>query len=132
MVFAQHGSYHLDVKNNVVIAKLEGTWNKETAESFAQDFQTIAKDLAPPWGHLVYLDEWELCSPDMFPIIANLVEWCIQSGLSHAANVYHASAMKTAFMNQMVVEQTDGFIRVVFDNEYDAIDWLAEAGFHVS
>lgn len=129
MQFEQHGHFELWQSNNVLCARLHGTWNQVAAENFAEQLKRYALQMPKPWGHLVYLSDWELCSPDVFPVITELVDWCIENHLTKVANVYTYSYIKEGFVNKMVVEQQGGFERVVFDNEKEAIEWLACKGF---
>jgi len=128
-MFEQHGSYKVWAQNNMVIADLKGAWNKEAALNFEQEFMKVAQEMPEKWGHLVYLNDWELCDPAMFPVIERLVTWCIRHGLTRAANVYPKSAVKEEFINKMVVDEFGEFKRAVFDNEIDAKQWLAKYGF---
>jgi len=51
-------------------------------------FKSIARPLSQqPWGHLVYLDDWELGVPEITPIIQNLVDWCTHNGLKKSAQI---------------------------------------------
>ena len=130
MPFDQHGEYKIWVKGKVLYATLHGSWNEQAAENYARDFKRQAKSLPKPWGHIVYLNNWELCTPEMFPIITELVDWCIANGLERAANVFERSRTKEGFVNKMVAQQEGAFVRAVFDNEEDAVNWLAAEGFH--
>lgn len=131
MQFEQHGHFQLWTKNNVLCARLHGTWNQVAAENYATEFKKVAKQLARPWAHLVYMNDWELCSPDVFPVIKELVDWCIENELTRVANVYTYSYIKEGFVNKMVTEQQGSFQRVVFDNEFEAVEWLNYEGFEV-
>lgn len=132
MQFEQHGSFKIWTVNNVVISKVYGIWNQIAAENYADEFQRHANKLTPPWAHLVYLNDWELCSPDVFPVVNDLVEWCIKKQLIRAANVFSPSYIKEGFVNKVVLQQQGEFQRVVFDNENEAIQWLADEGFNIS
>jgi hypothetical protein len=129
MKFEAHGDFEIWVEQNTLFASLKGTWNKEAAERFEEAFMESATALGEEWGHLVYLNDWELCDSGMFPVIQRLVDWCIENGLKRAANVYSPSTMKSEFLNKMIVEERDGFVRRVFDNAKDAANWLTECGF---
>lgn len=125
----QHGTYKLWRHKNVIYAELNGTWNDIAAQNFSKEFKEIAKDYTQAWGHLVYLDEWELCSPEVFEIIEELVSWCLNKGLTRAAQVYSPSIIKKKFLGQMVVEQHGLFKRAVFDCPEKATAWLKTEGF---
>ncbi|MCC2615559.1 hypothetical protein LJ739_04825 [Aestuariibacter halophilus] len=132
MVFEQHGSFRLWCHGNVVYAELSGTWNKETAEQFAGEFKTLAQQVDKPWAHMVYLQDWELCSAEVFAVIQALVDWCLEHGLVRAAQVYPPSTMKREFLDRMVVERKGQFQRAVFDNAYQGALWLTHEGFEAN
>jgi hypothetical protein len=130
--FAEHGSFTLTVENNVIVATLNGSWNKEAAVAYKNQFMHVAQPLiGNPWGHIVYLDEWELCEAEMFQVIIPLVTWCIDNGLQKAAHIYSKSAIKKHFLDQMVVERHGDFERCIFTSKTEAADWLAESDFIV-
>lgn len=131
MKFEQHGNFKIWTINNVIMSKVHGTWNQVAAENYSDEFQQQARTLSKPWAHVVYLNDWELCSPDVFPVINDLVDWCIANGLTKAVNIFSPSYIKEGFVNKMVVQEQGNFKRVVFDNEKDALDWLAQQGFSV-
>lgn len=130
--FESHGSFNLSVSNNILIARLSGSWNKECAEDFSMHFRIKASRLlGKPWGHLVFLDNWDLSVPEMQPIVTELVAWCIENGLEKSAQVYDSSAVKGHSLDQMVVKQRGGFERRVFSEPDKAIIWLKQYGFIV-
>lgn len=129
MRYQQHGNYHLWIEDKTLFAEVTGSWNKETALSFENDFKKLASSLSGDWAHLVYLDDWDLCTPDVFSIIESLVSWCIENGLKRAANVYFGSSLKDAIVNKMIVQKEGEFLRAVFDNPKDAVTWLTMEGF---
>lgn len=130
MQFSAHGHYKIWLIERTVYAQLWGSWNEEAALQFEQDFKTKASALTGPWAHMVYLNDWELGTPDMLPIIERLVKWCIDNGLQRAANIYLPSTLKSDLLNKMIVQQQGDFIRAVFDNPQDGAAWLTEQGYH--
>lgn len=127
-----HGSFKLSVSNNIVIARLSGSWNKECAEDFAINFKIKVRPLlGKPWGHLFFLDNWDLGVPEILPIVTNLVTWCIENGLEKSAQVYNDSMIKKYSLDQMVVKQKRGFERQVFAEPDKAMIWLSQYGFIV-
>lgn len=127
-----HGEFKLCLSHNIVIARLSGAWNKECAQAFDSHFKKIAQPLiGQRWGHLVLLDDWELGTPDLAPIIASLVEWCITNGLERSAQVYNEAMAKRFFLDQMVKEKIGNFERHIFKKEHDALEWLSQNGFTI-
>tara|TARA_R110001583_G_scaffold33943_3_gene114541 strand:- start:696 stop:1112 length:417 start_codon:yes stop_codon:yes gene_type:complete len=132
MKFESHGKFTIWTEKSTVFAELLGSWNEESALQFELEFKKIASTMPDQWGHLVYLDDWELCVPEMFEIIERLVIWCINNGLMRAANIYQESSIKSGVLNKMIIQKQGNFERVVFDNDLDASRWLTEAGFPTS
>lgn len=130
--FSHHGSFQLKVSGNVLIATLSGSWNVQTAEAFAEEFMQKAQSLMQQsWGHLVLLEDWDLGVPEIIPIVERLVTWCIENGLTRAAQVYSPSMIKQYQLNEMVVEEFGAFQRHSFSDQQKAQAWLAESGFHL-
>lgn len=125
-------SYKIWVDKQVLYAELEGAWGSDIAQNFANDFKDAATAFNDDWGHLVYLDGWELCSEEMIKIIQDLVDWCIENGLKRAAQVYAPSMVKKEFLDEMVVEEFGEFKRAVFGNAVDAKNWLENEGFNTT
>lgn len=126
----KHGEYDITVEGSVLIARLKGSWNEEAAIAFERDFMAAAKPLMHShWGHLVYLDDWNLAVPEIGPVIERLVGWCIEAGLKRSAQVYSPSMLKRYQLDLMVVEELGDFKRRVFAEDTAAIQWLAEEGF---
>lgn len=132
-MFEPHGSYQLAVNGNILVASLHGAWNIEAAESFSEDFKKAASVLIEnDWGHLVFLDDWDMGIPGVKDIIIELVQWCISKNLCCAAHVYSASVFKESYVNGVVVEQLGRFVRHAFDDSGQAMNWLKAEGFYFS
>jgi len=131
--FPPHGTYSLKISNNIIVARLASSWNKECAQNYAEDFKSIARPLSQqPWGHLVYLDDWELGVPEITPIIQNLVDWCTHNGLKKSAQIYCHSMTKKYSLDKMIIDRCDDFERQIFTDELPAISWLGSYGFTLS
>lgn len=126
-VFQAHGESDVWQKDAIVYANLRGSWNKEAALEFQAAFKRVAEPLrGKPWAHMVYLHEWDLCAPDVFPVIEDLVAWCLDNNLVRAAQIYPPSMIKKQFIDQMVVEELGDFKRATFDNQDSALEWLCK------
>lgn len=127
---SHHGHFSIEVNGNVLCAVLSGSWNIETAEAFADDFMQKSQPLlGKPWGHLVILEDWDLGVPEIVPVVERLVKWCIENGLTRAAQVYSPSMIKQYHLNEMVVEEFGPFQRHSFSQQQEAEAWLAESSF---
>lgn len=129
MKFESHGHFTIWNQGNIVFAELIGSWNEESALLFEHEFKKIASTMPDQWGHLVYLDDWELCVPEMIEIVERLVAWCISHGLVRAANIYQSSSLKSGVINKMIVQKQGNFERAVFNNDLDGAIWLTQEGF---
>ena len=84
-----HGHFDMWIDNRVLLAKLKGQWNGEMAHIFSQNMKELAATFeGQKWGHIVYLDDWELGTPELEPIINELVTWVTNHGLVRTAQVY--------------------------------------------
>jgi hypothetical protein len=129
---SKHGDFDIEVSGNVVCATLSGSWNSQTAEEFSRQLIIQASPLkGGSWGHLVLLEGWDLGVPEIVPVIEELVTWCIEHGLTRAAQVYSSSMIKQYQLNEMVVEKFGEFQRNSFENQHEAESWLAASGFHL-
>ncbi|WP_445767155.1 hypothetical protein [Rheinheimera sp.] len=116
-------------EQRVILASINGSWNRFTAEDYASEFKALAVPLAgADWAHIVYLDNWQLGVPEMEPVIKQLLHWCIRHNLRYAAQVYCPDMLKKYQLDRMIVS-THSFERRVYPNEQDAFAWLASIGF---
>ena len=80
-----HGHYDLWLDNQVVLARIKGQWNEDMSKQFSQALKDISAPLTQgAWAHIVYLDDWELGTPDIEPVIKDLAIWAIQHGLKRS------------------------------------------------
>lgn len=129
MEYKPHGNYRIWCEGNTLHAELLGAWNMEAALAYTKDFIEQASAFEGDWAHIVYLDNWELATPDVTAEAERLVEWCIAHGLKRAAQVYKPSGLKRAVINKMVVEQLGDFKRATFDDPETAAQWIIDEGF---
>lgn len=128
--FSEHGSFSLHISGNILVAHVADSWNKECAQLFSQQFKLQVKPLlGEDWGHLVYLDDWELGVPEIEPIIHDLVAWSIKNGLKCSANIFSESMAKKYFLDKMIVEKIGDFEKQTFTEEQAAINWLTSCGY---
>lgn len=122
--------FHLWQEQQVIMAVVNGSWDRRTAEDYATEFMQLALPLSDaPWAHIVYLDHWQLGVPDIEPVIQRLVQWCINHQLRYAAQIYCPHMVKQYQLERMIIDQTEHFERRVYPNQAEAFAWLAEKGF---
>lgn len=127
-----NSKFQLWHEQHVILAVVNGSWDRRTAEEYALEFKKLATTLFDsPWAHIVYLDQWELGVPEIEPVIKELVQWCITHNLRFAAQVYCPHMVKRYQLERMIVERTEHFERRVYPTQYEAFQWLASEGFHM-
>ena len=103
------------------------------AQQYAAAFRQAGQSMPNrPWGHIVYLDDWELGTPDIEPVIVELVGWAIENSLTRSAQVYSPSMLKKYQLDRMIAESLGEFERRTFKDESSAFDWLKHEGFGVA
>jgi len=127
-----HGHFDMWIDNRVLLARLKGQWNEEMAKVFSQNMKELAATFeGKKWAHIVYLDDWELGTPEFEPIINELVAWVIDHGLVRTAQVYSPNMLKKYQLDRMISEKIGEFERRVYPEELAAFSWLASEGFPV-
>ena len=125
------GEFSLRLDGRVVVAHASGISNASNVLDFSRRFKQLVKSLSPgPWAHIVYLDDWQLGTPDIEPIVTQLVKWCEMRQLVYTAQVLNPHALKEYQLERMV-QQGDTHTLRRFDNESDAFRWLEINGFGV-
>ncbi|GAB1623949.1 hypothetical protein AAOGI_39990 [Agarivorans albus] len=126
-----HGDYQLYLLDNLLIASAQGAWNQAISEHFAEDFKRIGQSLAAPWAHLVLLEQWELAVPEAELAISELQQWCIQTGMSHVAQVFSFSPLKQYQLQRMLPAEQH-YTKQVFLEVSRATQWLSQQGFEAA
>ncbi|WP_421722732.1 hypothetical protein [Bacterioplanoides sp.] len=125
----QHGEYKISVSGRILVATVGGSWNEETALAYSEDLRSAAQPLITgDWGHIVFLEEWNLGVLEIVPVIEELVTWCLANGMKRSALVYPPSVLKRLQLHGMITEQGD-FRRQSFATEQEAMEWLNAAGY---
>lgn len=127
------GNYVIRADNNVVIVHIKGAWDLPIAEQFSLEFKRVGRQLSrTPWAHLVYFDEWALSTPDVEPVINEMLVWAQINNMTHTARVYKDHALKTYQLNRMLdaEKQKDTICHV--ETASEGFEWLSKHGFHVN
>lgn len=128
-----HGLFDLKVKGQVLTLVAKGQWNFEAALEFEQEWIKLATPISQaPWAHVVYLDEWDLNTPDVEPVITRVVGWSVTHKMTHVAQIYSPSLLKKYELDKMVGDKDLPFKKQVFWKEDEALEWLASCGFEVT
>ena len=126
----EHGSFEIEVINQVVVLRSFGAWNVETAIHMRNDFQQIASKIANrPWACLVDLRSWELGGPEIWSPIERLNMWCDQNNQKLEAVVCSLLIQKHLLENAqkaLLHSETE-----FFDNINKAKIWLNTKGYEI-
>jgi len=125
-----HGSFHLWVDNQVLLGRISGAWNEEEGWLYFKKIKEITKPIIhKPWAMILYLNDWELTTPETEQASRALVNWTWQHKLARVAEVYDASIVKQLQIDRLVKEGPSGFKRRQFSNETEAFAWLDSQGY---
>jgi hypothetical protein len=127
----QHGEFKIWRDARVVCVYLNGSWNRETAVEFSEQFKRACSPLLDgnKWAQVAYFDDWELGVPEIEPVIRQFIEWARDNQLTHIAHVYRLSKIKRYQLNKMVPDNFGSILRQSFEVDENAFAWLAEQGF---
>ena len=118
------------VSNQIIILKAKDQWNAEAALAFEEEWyklvSTIDNNL---WGHIALLDDGDLNTPDVEPIIRRMVVWSIEHNMTHVAQVFSPSFLKKHELAKMIDDKNLPFTKNIFTTPDEAIDWLNTEGF---
>ena len=128
-MFEAHGSFKATIHKNVLLVDIIGPWNLETAIEYQHFIEEITAPLVGfPWAMITDLYDWELYTPDCYPIIHQLVNECIESGLQREAVVSPEKSVKRRPF-QVYRAQYPQFTRTFFTQYDQARQWLAGQNF---
>lgn len=128
--YAQKGGFKVWSKDRIVFAILRGIWNKDTSLRYANAIKQCAQPLTvEPWGHIAYLDDWILGSPEIEPVIKALGGWGVENDLRRLAIVYTPNTLKSYQLKKMVLESQGEFVLHYYADVESAFAWLEAEGF---
>jgi hypothetical protein len=126
----EHGRFEVWFDSTVIYAALYGSTNAELITRFSDEIKRVASENMPEqWGHVVWLEDWELTTPETEPFIQSLTGWCIENGLIRAAQVFSPSMIKRYQLDKMVTAEEGAFTRRQFRTTSEAAAWMQREGF---
>ena len=129
----EHGRFEVWTDSNIVYAALFGSTNEELMTHFGDELKLAAGKLETRhWGHIVWLENWQLGTPETEPVVQDLTRWCIDNGLIRAAQIFSPSTIKRFQLDKMVKAQEGLFIRQQFKSTSEAVQWMRSEGFEVN
>lgn len=122
------GSYKLFSKDKVLLAIPFGISSDRIAKTYADDLKSAVKKFdGQPWAHIVYLNNWQLGTPEVEPIISELSQWCIANNLKNTALIDTGNSIRQYQNDKMLSKDTqqNDYQRQSFSDVDSAIEWLA-------
>lgn len=127
-----HGLFDLTTSGQILTLEAQGQWNLEAALEFEEKWIDLATPIShSPWAHVALLDQWQLNTPEVEPIITRIVAWSASHNMTHVAQVFSPSLLKKYELDKMVGKEDLPFEKQVFTNRRDAEAWLASCGFQL-
>ena len=129
-VFNPHGQFHIALSHQVVKVVCKGAWNLETMQLYAKACSEQVRPLfGQQWAMLSDINEWELATPDVEPLLIETFKQAIVLGLKREAVVNSSGTVKLDQFNITLPAIPNDFERRFFTTESEARQWLAEEGF---
>ncbi len=91
MILSMHYNIEVIEKRRLMIAKIYGIWNIETAQEYTSEYREMAKPLLSTkengWAKLSILTNWKSSYPEIAEIIGKHIIWCRDHGARWIAYV---------------------------------------------
>ncbi|WP_108649965.1 hypothetical protein [Dongshaea marina] len=125
MTLKEHGTFTLEIRQEILLINPIGAWNLEMAQHFCADYREFCRELIEqPWGSLLDFGQWQLGPPDMWQPIEELAVW-----LSHRHHSFEAVICPLSIQKQLIkrrFEITPGLITEFFDDWDKAFAWCLQ------
>jgi hypothetical protein len=129
MSFSLHFTIDADLDRRLIIEKIYGTWKKETADEYHEEFVKVAQPLTgSKWAKVINLTNWKSSYPEMVSVIGNHLRWCRENGMILSVNIIENPVTRSQLKKMFALGNT-GPISEIVRNEQDAEKILAENGF---
>lgn len=128
-MFKSHGAFDLTLNGRILEADIKGAWNVETAHDYSASVGKFINVLSgEPWALISIVDDFELFTPECYPVIVKLAEKAYRSGLVNEAFVNYTDSIKMQVFKAKIDAFPD-FQRGFFRTKVDALNWLKQQGF---
>lgn len=136
-MYAAHGYYDIYVKGQTLFIEAYGPWNLEAAK----DFDSLVREKVTAhlkgsrWAMIANLHGQGLYTPESIPILQELHNWRIESGLRHIAIIHDsretdgAGITKTQFNQVYEADRHNTCIERYFKFLTEAEEWLQSEGY---
>lgn len=129
MTFSMHFTVDLDLDRKVVYEKIYGTWKKDTAEAYHEEFMKVTGPVVGQrWAKVVNLTNWKSSYPDIIKVVGEHLRWCRENGMVMSINIIDNPITKTQLKKMFAIGGTVKMSKIVRSRE-DAERILVENGF---
>lgn len=103
-----HGHFTLWRENQLIVAKVYGAWSVDTAADYATQLKELALSMnGQPWARMVFLDQWQLGTPDFEKVMKDLMSWCVSHQLKYTAYVFQPSHLREHQLDKLINQASD-------------------------
>jgi len=128
-----HGSFDMWLDNQVLLVRIHGAWNEEEAKLYFTTLkETVKEIIKQPWAMIVYLNDWELGTPETDQIAAEVIQWCMENYQRKVAIVYSPNLVKKLQIKRISVKSLGVIEQRSFPQEDEAFGWLKSEGYAVN
>lgn len=128
MNWNQHGSYHLEWRGDVLVARYEGVWNEVASRKLHRDAKALWQAHEGRWAMVSLFDEWEGATPEAFQRWMDFFLDATAHGLGAYA-VKMPTGLLATVVEPVVKETTSRVERRECEDLPDALSWLGSLGF---
>lgn len=123
----EHGSYRMELIDQVLVLRAYGAWNLETTQRWSEEYLALADKLkAEPWACLVDLTEWGCGPQECIPCVDKVNEWGNVNNQS-----YEVVICQSLFQQKIlkgVHQKLSNVETEFFQDESQAWQWLQSVG----
>lgn len=129
-MYEAHGEFTIKLSGSILQVSIIGAWNLETALAYQQEVQAVmtGKKLGT-FAMITDINQWDLFTPDVAPIIRRLVREAVSGGLTHEAVIHKTSSIKLEYF-KTPESLRNNLTRKVFSNTDEALIWLENNGYY--
>ncbi len=131
MVFYAHGSFDLDVRGEVILVTIEGSWNLEQVKRFFEAYKPFVRRQAlRKFGVVSDFLNLDGATPDAIAFFEEVTAWAKAQGQVARAQVLNSPLRE--YIVDRATKSKDIFHIKSFDNKEEALDWMASLGLSIS
>ncbi len=129
MTISMNFTIDADPERRLMVEKIYGTWDIETAREYRDEFREVAKPLiGGKWAKLIDLIKWKSSYPEMVRVIGEHLRWCRENGMALSVNIIENRVTINQLKKMFAIGGTTGISRIVRTRE-EAEKILRENGF---